>query len=80
MILLKPTFDIHIRSLNANKASVFAASLRGKAVCKPFFKSNDFCYILNKDDIDPFIDHCEAQGVSFYIDDDVRCGDECAET
>ena len=80
MILLKPTFDIHIRSLNANKASVFAASLRGKAVYKPFFKSNDFCYILNKNDIDPFIDHCEAQGVSFYIDDDVRCGDECAET
>jgi hypothetical protein len=74
MILLKPIFDVHIRELNSLKLSILAASERGKQVCKPFFKSNDFCYTINYNELDGFVDHCEAAGISFFIDDDVRCG------
>jgi hypothetical protein len=79
MILLKPTFDVHIRELNSLKLSILATSERGKLTCRPFFKSNDIYYSINYNKLDEFIDHCEAAGISFYIDDGVRCGDERSE-
>ncbi len=77
MILLKPIFDIHVRELNNCKVTIFATTKEAKAFCRPYFKSNDFCYNLNYPGLEYFIDEALAAGLKTFIDSGVRCRDKC---
>ena len=77
MILLKPIFDIHIRELNERKVSVFATTEEAKTFCRPYFKSNDFCFDCNYEGLDRFVDEALAAGLKTFIDSGVRCRDKC---
>ena len=72
MILLKPTFDIHISEMNPKKVSVLALTESAKRSCQSFFKSNDSLITLFYEQLDDFLDYCEDSGISYCFDDNVR--------
>ena len=79
MILLKPTFDVHISEMNSLKVTALAATEMAKRYLQSFFKSNDTYHQLTYDKLEDFLDFCYSRNLKVFIDDNVRCGDECSE-
>lgn len=79
MILLKPTFDVHISEMNSLKVTALAATEMAKRYLQSFFKSNDTCHQLTYDKLEGLLDFCYSRNLKVCIDDNVRCGDECSE-
>jgi len=79
MILLKPTFDIHLSEMNSLKVTALAATEKAKRILQSFFKSNDSLHQLNYDKLEDFLDYCYSRNLKVYIDGNVRRGDECSQ-
>ena len=76
MILLNPTFDVHITEMNSLKVTVLAATEIAKRYLQSFFKSNDGFYQLTYDKLEDFLDYCYSRRIKVFIDGSVRRGDE----
>lgn len=79
MILLNPTFDVHITEMNSLKVTVLAATEIAKRYLQSFFKSNDGFYQLTYDKLEDFLDYCYSRRIKVFIDGSVRRGDERTE-
>ncbi len=79
MILLKPTFDIHLSEMNPLKVTALAATEKAKRYLQSFFKSNDTIHHISYEQLDGFLDYCYSRNLKVLIDDNVRCGDQCAQ-
>ena len=79
MILLKPTFDVHISEMNSLKVTALAATEKAKRYLQSFFKSNDSYHQLTYDKLEDFLDFCYSRRLEVFIDGNVRRGDECSE-
>lgn len=79
MILLKPTFDVHISEMNPLKVTALAATEKAKRYLQSFFKSNDSYHQLTYDKLEDFLDFCYSRRLEVFIDGNVRRGDECSE-
>ena len=79
MILLKPTFDVHISEMNSLKVTALAATEMAKRYLQSFFKSNDTCHQFTYDKLEDLLDFCYSRNLKVCIDDNVRCGDQCIE-
>lgn len=79
MILLKPTFDIHISEMNPKKVSVLALTESAKRSCQSFFKSNDGLITLFYEHLDDFLDYCDDHELYYRFDDNVRYRDKRVE-
>lgn len=79
MILLNPTFDVHITEMNSLKVTVLAATEMAKRYLQSFFKSNDGFYQLTYDKLEDFLDYCYSRRLKVFIDGSVRRGDERTE-
>ena len=79
MILLNPTFDVHITEMNSLKVTVLAATETAKRYLQSFFKSNDGFYQLTYDKLKDFLDYCYSRRLKVFIDGSVRRGDERTE-
>lgn len=77
MILLKPTFDVHISEMNPLKVTVLAVTEKAKRYLQSFFKSNDSYHQLPYEKLTDFFEYCHSRRLTFCLDDNVRCGDEC---
>ena len=78
MILLKPTFDVHISEMNSLKVTALAVTEKAKRYLQSFFKSNDTCHQLPYSKLEDFFDYCHSRRLTYCLDGNVRCGDECA--
>jgi hypothetical protein len=76
MILLKPTFDVHLMEMNPLKVTALAVTEKGKRYLQSFFKSNDPCNQLEYERLDDFLDFCYSRRLEVHIDGDVRRGDQ----
>lgn len=79
MILLKPTFDVHLSEMNPLKVTALAATETAKRILQSFFKSNDSIHHLTYEQIEDFLDFCYSRNLKVFIDDNVRCGDQCSQ-
>ena len=79
MILLNPTFDVHITEMNSLKVTVLAATETAKRYLQSFFKSNDGFYQLTYDKLEDFLNYCYSRRLKVFIDGSVRRGDERTE-
>lgn len=79
MILLKPTFDVHISEMNPLKVTALAATEKAKRYLQSFFKSNDSYHQLTYNKLEDFLDFCYSRRLQVFIDGNVRRGDECSE-
>jgi len=79
MILLKPTFDVHISEMNSLKVTALAATETAKRYLQSFLKSNDTCHQISYDSLEDFLDFCYIRNLKVYIDGNVRRGDQCSE-
>lgn len=79
MILLNPTFDVHITEMNSLKVTVLAATETAKRYLQSFFKSNDGFYQLSYDKLEDLLDYCYSRRIKVFIDGSVRRGDERTE-
>ena len=79
MILLNPTFDVHITEMNPLKVTVFAATETAKRYLQSFFKSNDGFYQLTYEKLEDFLDFCYSRRLKVFIDGSVRRGNERSE-
>lgn len=75
MILLKPTFDVHLKEMNPLKVTALAVTEKGKRYLQSFFKSNDPCNQLEYSRLEDFLDFCYSRRLEVHIDSDVRRGD-----
>jgi hypothetical protein len=80
MILLKPTFDVHISEMNSLKVTALAVTEKARRYLQSFFKSNDSCHQLPYERLEDFLDYCYSRRLEFFLDDNVRRGDECPQT
>jgi NADPH-dependent 7-cyano-7-deazaguanine reductase QueF len=79
MILLKPTFDVHISEMNSLKVTALAATEMAKRYLQSFFKSNDTCHQLTYDKLEDLLDFCYSRNLKVFLDGNVRRGDECSQ-
>jgi len=79
MILLNPTFDVHITEMNSLKVTVLAATETAKRYLQSFFKSNDGFYQLTYDKLEDFLVYCYSRRIKVFIDGSVRCRNERTE-
>jgi|GWRWMinimDraft_9_1066018.scaffolds.fasta_scaffold01450_3 hypothetical protein len=79
MIILNPTFDVHVSEMNQLKVTALAATEKARRVCQPFFKSNDACNQFNYDQLEDFLDFCYSRNLKVFLDGNVRRGDECSQ-
>jgi hypothetical protein len=77
MILLKPTFDVHVSEMNSLKVTALAVTEKAKRHLQSFFKSNDSYHQLSYERLEDFFDFCYSRRLELFIDDNVRCGDQC---
>lgn len=80
MILLKPTFDVHLKEMNPLKVTALAVTEKGKRYLQSFFKSNDPCNQLEYDRLEDLLDFCYSRCLQVHIGDDVRRGDKRPES
>jgi NADPH-dependent 7-cyano-7-deazaguanine reductase QueF len=78
MILLKPTFDVHLSEMNSLKVTAMSATEKAKRILQSFFKSNDAIHQLTYEQLEEFLDFCYSRNLKVYIDGNVRRGDECS--
>ena len=79
MILLKPTFDVHISEMNSLKVTALAATETAKRYLQSFFKSNDSYHQVTYDRLEDLLDFCYSRRLQVFIDGNVRRGDQCVE-
>lgn len=79
MIILNPTFDVHVSEMNQLKVTALAATEKARRVCQSFFKSNDACNQLTYDQLEDFLDFCYSRNLKVFLDGNVRRGDQCSQ-
>ncbi len=72
MVLLNPTFDVHIRRINSLKLSAFAASEKAKRPLQEFFKANDFSHPFTDETLKEFVKYCQRKKLKIDYDSSVR--------
>lgn len=78
MILLKPTFDVHLSEMNSLKVTALPVSETAKRILQSFFKSNDSIHHLTYKQVEDFLDFCYSRNLKVYVDGNVRRGDQCS--